>query len=273
MPTPMLCATVTATTMAELLERRDAVDGADLVELRLDGVRDVDVARRAGRAPVAGHRDLPGGLAGRSIRRRRGDPDRDAGAGLGSRRRVRRRRGRRRRCAAAPGRRPTNRPLLPRLRGRRGRGARPPVAPAGLGGRGGEAGGDGDAPQRSRRSRGARPWRCRADGDPGDGRGRNPVAGARRADGRLLDLRRRRRRPRAAVAGPHARRVPGPGDRPDDADLRRAGPSGQPLAVAGDAQRRVRAPPDSTPSTCRWRRRTSPTSRSSRRPSTSPASR
>jgi len=31
MPTPMLCATVTATTMAELLERRDAVEGADLV--------------------------------------------------------------------------------------------------------------------------------------------------------------------------------------------------------------------------------------------------
>ena len=35
----LLCATVTATTMAELLERRDAVPGADLVELRLDGVR------------------------------------------------------------------------------------------------------------------------------------------------------------------------------------------------------------------------------------------
>jgi 3-dehydroquinate dehydratase/shikimate dehydrogenase len=39
-----LCATVTATSMAELLERRDAVHGADLVELRLDGVGDVDVA-------------------------------------------------------------------------------------------------------------------------------------------------------------------------------------------------------------------------------------
>ena len=51
MPTPMLCATVTATTMAELLERRDAVDGADLVELRLDGVRDVDV-----RGALAGRR-------------------------------------------------------------------------------------------------------------------------------------------------------------------------------------------------------------------------
>jgi 3-dehydroquinate dehydratase/shikimate dehydrogenase len=39
-----LCETVTATTMAELRSRRDAVVFADLVELRLDGVRDVDVA-------------------------------------------------------------------------------------------------------------------------------------------------------------------------------------------------------------------------------------
>ena len=47
-----LCATVTATTMAELLERRDAVRGADLVELRLDGVRDVDVAGALPRRPL-----------------------------------------------------------------------------------------------------------------------------------------------------------------------------------------------------------------------------
>jgi 3-dehydroquinate dehydratase / shikimate dehydrogenase len=46
-----LCATVTATTMAELLQRREAVHGADLVELRLDGVRDIDVA-----AALAGRR-------------------------------------------------------------------------------------------------------------------------------------------------------------------------------------------------------------------------
>ncbi len=39
-----LCATVTATTMADLRRRRDLVAGADLVELRLDGVADVDVA-------------------------------------------------------------------------------------------------------------------------------------------------------------------------------------------------------------------------------------
>jgi 3-dehydroquinate dehydratase/shikimate dehydrogenase len=39
-----VCETVTATTMAELRSARDAVVSADLVELRLDGVRDVDVA-------------------------------------------------------------------------------------------------------------------------------------------------------------------------------------------------------------------------------------
>lgn len=43
MPTSRLCATVTATTMGQLLARRDAVRGADMVELRLDGVRDLDV--------------------------------------------------------------------------------------------------------------------------------------------------------------------------------------------------------------------------------------
>lgn len=39
-----LCATVTAATTAELRERRDAVREADMVELRLDTVRDPDVA-------------------------------------------------------------------------------------------------------------------------------------------------------------------------------------------------------------------------------------
>lgn len=39
-----LCVTVTAPTMAELRRRRDAVTKADLVELRLDSVRDPDVA-------------------------------------------------------------------------------------------------------------------------------------------------------------------------------------------------------------------------------------
>ncbi|MEW6321468.1 MAG: type I 3-dehydroquinate dehydratase [Acidobacteriota bacterium] len=46
-----LCVTVTADTMAELRARRDAVADADLVELRLDGVRDVSVA-----AALAGRR-------------------------------------------------------------------------------------------------------------------------------------------------------------------------------------------------------------------------
>lgn len=41
---PAVCATVGASTTAELRRNRDAVDGADLVELRLDGVEDIDVA-------------------------------------------------------------------------------------------------------------------------------------------------------------------------------------------------------------------------------------
>ena len=47
-----LCATVTAETTAQLRTRRDAVIGADLVELRVDGVRDLD---------------LEGALAGRRL--------------------------------------------------------------------------------------------------------------------------------------------------------------------------------------------------------------
>jgi 3-dehydroquinate dehydratase/shikimate dehydrogenase len=41
---PQLCVTVAAPTMAELRRRRDAIVDADLVELRLDGVADPDVA-------------------------------------------------------------------------------------------------------------------------------------------------------------------------------------------------------------------------------------
>jgi len=44
MATPQLCVTVTAPTTAELRRRRDAVADADLIELRLDTVRDPDVA-------------------------------------------------------------------------------------------------------------------------------------------------------------------------------------------------------------------------------------
>ncbi|HUU36122.1 MAG TPA: type I 3-dehydroquinate dehydratase [Vicinamibacterales bacterium] len=44
MPSTLLCATVTADSMAELRHRRDEVQGADLVELRLDGIRDLNVA-------------------------------------------------------------------------------------------------------------------------------------------------------------------------------------------------------------------------------------
>ncbi|MEQ1573961.1 MAG: type I 3-dehydroquinate dehydratase [Vicinamibacterales bacterium] len=40
----LLCETVTGRTMAELVAARDAARGADMVELRLDGVRDLDIA-------------------------------------------------------------------------------------------------------------------------------------------------------------------------------------------------------------------------------------
>jgi 3-dehydroquinate dehydratase/shikimate dehydrogenase len=50
MSAPLLCVTVAAPTMSELIERRDAAIGADLIELRLDLVR---------------HPDVTGALAGR----------------------------------------------------------------------------------------------------------------------------------------------------------------------------------------------------------------
>ena len=43
MPAALLCETVTGATMRELLAARDAATVGDLVELRLDGVRDLDV--------------------------------------------------------------------------------------------------------------------------------------------------------------------------------------------------------------------------------------
>jgi hypothetical protein len=51
--------TVTADTMAELRTRRDQVADADLVELRLDTVKDPSAAGRAGRPQEAGHRHVP----------------------------------------------------------------------------------------------------------------------------------------------------------------------------------------------------------------------
>ncbi len=44
MTTALLCETVTGHTMAELLAARDSATHGDMVELRLDGVRDLDVA-------------------------------------------------------------------------------------------------------------------------------------------------------------------------------------------------------------------------------------
>jgi 3-dehydroquinate dehydratase/shikimate dehydrogenase len=50
-PQPLLCVTVTAGSTADLRRQRDAAGDADLVELRLDGVADLDVA-----AALAGRR-------------------------------------------------------------------------------------------------------------------------------------------------------------------------------------------------------------------------
>jgi len=49
-----LCETVTGATMRELLAARDAATAGDMVELRLDGVRDLDVdgALRGRRVPA-----------------------------------------------------------------------------------------------------------------------------------------------------------------------------------------------------------------------------
>ncbi|HWF85905.1 MAG TPA: shikimate dehydrogenase [Vicinamibacterales bacterium] len=54
MPKPLLCVTVAAPTMAELRRRRDAVEEADLLELRLDSVSDPSVpgALEGRRRPV-----------------------------------------------------------------------------------------------------------------------------------------------------------------------------------------------------------------------------
>lgn len=45
MPHSLLCETVTGDTMAELMAARNAAAAVDMVELRLDGVRDLDVAQ------------------------------------------------------------------------------------------------------------------------------------------------------------------------------------------------------------------------------------
>ncbi len=84
MTKPRLCVTVTATTTAELRRRRDAVRDADLVELRLDGVSDPDVAGAlAGRrlpAIVTCRPTWEGGRVRRLRRRTPAAPRRGAGA-------------------------------------------------------------------------------------------------------------------------------------------------------------------------------------------------
>jgi 3-dehydroquinate dehydratase/shikimate dehydrogenase len=75
MAQPQLCVTVTAKTMAELREKRDAVADADLVELRLDTVRDPSAAGAlAGRKRpvlVACHPTWEGGSFGGSEEERK----------------------------------------------------------------------------------------------------------------------------------------------------------------------------------------------------------
>ena len=81
-----------AARMAEIRAGRDAASG-DLVELRLDGVVDLDVAGGAGRPPAPGDRHVPRGLGGRAVRRQRsGTRWRIFGRSHHARRRVRRRR-------------------------------------------------------------------------------------------------------------------------------------------------------------------------------------
>jgi len=68
-----LCVTVTADTTAELRTRRDQVSDADMVELRLDTVKDPSGPEKAG------HHHVPAEVGGRLLHwQRRGasiDPD------------------------------------------------------------------------------------------------------------------------------------------------------------------------------------------------------
>ena len=76
--THSLVETVTGRNMAELIAARDAATRADIVELRLDGVDDVDVSGCAERQNPPRHRDVPPGMGRRSIRWERGAAPRAA---------------------------------------------------------------------------------------------------------------------------------------------------------------------------------------------------
>ena len=92
--TPRICVTVGGATMAELCRARDEVRDADLVELRLDAVRDPDPGSGAGGPAPSRHRHVPPNLGRRLLQRLgRRAPD-AAAARLGPRGRVRGRRAR-----------------------------------------------------------------------------------------------------------------------------------------------------------------------------------
>ena len=115
--TQRLCVTVTAPTMADLRRRRDEVVDADLVELRLDSVRDPDVARRVGRSPPPGHRHVPADVGRRVVLGIRGRTEASARRGPERGRRVRGRGGARRiRRSRRQYRRQANRPVCARFR-------------------------------------------------------------------------------------------------------------------------------------------------------------
>ena len=68
----LLCETVTGTTMAELVAARDAAAHADMVELRLDGVTDPDVAQALHGRRVPVDRHVPAQVGRRPVRWERG---------------------------------------------------------------------------------------------------------------------------------------------------------------------------------------------------------
>ena len=69
--------------MADLRRARDEVQDADILELRLDTVRDPDPGRGPGRMPAPRHRHLPPTLGGGILRRLRRRPPRTAAARVG----------------------------------------------------------------------------------------------------------------------------------------------------------------------------------------------
>ncbi len=213
---------------------------ADLVELRLDGVRDVDVAGALAGRRAAGHRHVPAGVGRRTIRRQRG---RAAAAARPTR------------CTSAPSSSTSNgRPIGGRsdtharndgARALASRFRRCPGRPRGPRAR--DAGGARDIVKvavTARRLATASTLERAVDGPDGarrdrDGRGRAAharVAGVVRI---VLDLRRRPRRPGRVPARDLIDVLSRAHDDGDDDGVWHRGLAARPLGVAGDAQRGV----------------------------------